>query len=299
MGGYAPAVRARGRGGAGAGADAAPEIEGVDLRIAFKVCVEDHVMYARVHDDLVVVKRLTLAEALTGCTMLLPHPSRRQLRVSTPVGLVVTPGQRFTVEGGEWVGVVCVAWAWVYSGRSATEPAGVMCGRVPQEPVACKWGMVVDATGCGSAARGAALLRCTRVCGTASLKPKHPPAVAPTLPSTPSRLLARPARAPPALPPHRHSPPPLPPPPAELPCRAPHPLQRRQLPHRQAARRFRPPHQRAPLQRVEPVRPRPPQPARGCGLGAGAGVGLARTCACACVRGVAQAACRCMRPRPC
>jgi len=42
-------------------------MEGVNLRIAFKVCVEDHVMYARVHDDLVVVKRLTLAEALTGC----------------------------------------------------------------------------------------------------------------------------------------------------------------------------------------------------------------------------------------
>jgi hypothetical protein len=110
MGGYAPAARARGRGGAGAGADAAPEIEGVDLRIALKVCVEDHVMYARVHDDLVVVKRLTLAEALTGCTMLLPHPSRRQLRVSTPVGMVVTPGQRLTVKGGEWgwCGVCCL-----------------------------------------------------------------------------------------------------------------------------------------------------------------------------------------------
>jgi DnaJ-class molecular chaperone len=108
------------------GGEAPASVEGVNLRIAFKVCVEDHVMYARVHDDLVVVKRLTLAEALTGCTMLLPHPSRRQLRVSTPVGLVVTPGQRFTVEGGEWVGVVCVAWARVCSGRSATEPVWVV-----------------------------------------------------------------------------------------------------------------------------------------------------------------------------
>jgi len=92
----------------GGGMFAAPPAGGAaepadDLHLVFRIVVERHPLYARVQDDLVVVKRVTLEEALCGVVMLLPHPCKRQIRVEVPVGHSIQPHSCWIVPDRELV----------------------------------------------------------------------------------------------------------------------------------------------------------------------------------------------------
>jgi DnaJ-class molecular chaperone len=78
-----------------------PTIAPSEVSVALKVCVEPHPLYARRADDLVVVRNITLAEAVCGCEFALPHPSRKQVAVALRAGQIRQPGHVHTMRGRE------------------------------------------------------------------------------------------------------------------------------------------------------------------------------------------------------
>ncbi|OHS99349.1 DnaJ domain containing protein [Tritrichomonas foetus] len=70
-------------------ADEAPGADTGDLVVMLSLKKHDH--FLRKHDDLLMMKRISLSEALLGTKFVLKHLDGRQLVVSTPPGQVVIP----------------------------------------------------------------------------------------------------------------------------------------------------------------------------------------------------------------
>ncbi|KAK8882414.1 hypothetical protein M9Y10_045056 [Tritrichomonas musculus] len=77
-------------------ADEAPGADTGDLIVMLKL--KDHDHFLRKHDDLLMMKNITLSEALLGTTFVLNHLDGRKLVVSTPPGQVIIPDSVKVIE---------------------------------------------------------------------------------------------------------------------------------------------------------------------------------------------------------
>jgi hypothetical protein len=82
-------------GGAGPAA-----VEAGECPHSFVLKLVPHPVAMRIHDDLVICKRVTLLEALISAYVEVPHPSGKVFKVRLPGAKPVTDGASLVIEGG-------------------------------------------------------------------------------------------------------------------------------------------------------------------------------------------------------